>query len=440
MATGIVQNQQRSLNAVSANDICGDPMPLPHPGTQIQLSYPCKAPIEDILKESGHRFDRIEKRRVLASEEVPENSFILGDNLFALKNLVHEQKRATLIYLDPPYATGFDFQSRDLVHSYDDKMDQATWIEFMRRRLILMRECMADNGSIYLHIGHQMVGQTKVLMDEIFGVKNFRNLITRRKCSSKNFTRNQFANLNDYILFYSKSKRYKWNQPGIDPERAWIEREYPKIDQFGRRFKLVPLHAPGTRNGETGRPWRGRLPPPGKHWQYVPSRLDKLESQGDIHWSRNGNPRRKVYWASDKQVALTDYWDKYRDAHHQSIKITGYPTEKNFDMIQVIVQASSEPDDLVIDPFCGSGTTLHAARDLGRRYIGIDASVSAAKATVRRLRHGIEPMGDYVNTDGKSTQSFAFEEESLREAPCEFVVDRGILDVCREEILEISQI
>ena len=98
------------------------------------------------------------------------------------------------------------FKCRELKHAYKDNMGEAEYLEFMRRRLILMRECLEDNGSIYVHIGHQMLAHLKVVMDEIFGANNFRNLITRRKCSSKNFTRNQYANLNDYILFYTKNE------------------------------------------------------------------------------------------------------------------------------------------------------------------------------------------------------------------------------------------
>ncbi|EPO2721303.1 site-specific DNA-methyltransferase, partial [Escherichia coli] len=97
------------------------------------------------------------------------------------------------------------------------------------------------------------------------------------------------------------------------------------------------------------------------------------------HWSKTGNPRRKVYLTDDKSIGYTDYWEEFRDAHHQSILVTGYPTEKNFNMMKLIVGASSNPGDLVIDPFCGSGSTLHAASLLQRKWIGIDESLFAAK-------------------------------------------------------------
>ena len=440
MATGITKREQHSLDAISAHDLHSEPIPLPCEGSSATLSYPSKASFDDIIQHVERHFVQMERSGEVDLNALPEQSFVLSDNYFVLSRLVHENKKATLFYLDPPYGTGFDFHSRKLLHSYKDKMCNVTYLEYMRRRLILMRECLTDDGSIYVHIGHQMLAHLKVLMDEIFGANNFRNLIVRRKCSSKNFTRRQYANLNDYILFYSKGRKYKWTQPGIEPEQSWIEREYPKFDKFGRRFKLVPIHAPGTRHGETGKEWRGVLPPPGKHWQYSPAKLDELDWQGDIHWSRNGNPRRKVYWSAGKKAALTDYWDKYRDAHHQSIKITGYPTEKNLDMLKVIVGASSEPGDLVVDPFCGSGTTLDASRDLSRRYIGVDASFSAARATMHRMRYGLEPMGDYVNGDKSVSRELPFLNDEETHAPCAFVVDASVLDTYREEIEGIASL
>lgn len=441
MATGITKREQHSQDAISALDFYREPKPLPLDDAKVTLSYLNKADYSDIIKPTPRRFLMMDGARAAEVSKLPENTFILNDNFFVLNELIHEDVKVSLYYLDPPYGTGFDFHSRDLEHAYKDSMGPAAYIEFMRRRLILMRETMADYGTIYVHIGHQMLGHLKVVMDEVFGPDNFRNLITRRKCSSKNFTRKQFANINDYILFYSKGKSYKWHQPGIAPEQDWIEKEYPKLDILGRRYKLVPIHAPGTRNGETGQPWRGMQPPPGKHWQYTPAKLDELDHQNDIHWSRNGNPRRKVYWSSDKKRALTDYWHQFRDAHHQSIKITGYPTEKNLEMIKMIVRASSDEGDLVVDPFCGSGTTLHAARDLGRRYLGMDASFSAAKATLHRMRHGLEPMGDYVNKQAKNAKTLPLPfATGPEEQPCGFVVDSHLLDTYPQEIREISKI
>lgn len=159
-----------------------------------------------------------------------------------------------------------------------------------------------------------------------------------------------------------------------------------------------------------------------KHWQMSPEKLEELDSKGEIHWSKTGNPRRKVYLAQDKKLPLTDYWDKFRDAHHQSIKITGYPTEKNFDMLKNIITASTNVGDLVLDPFCGSGTTLHAAQELDRKWLGIDQSFQAIITSIRRLKYGLEPMGDFVNSN--SSEKSKQLELSVQEF--NFIVDNDV--------------
>jgi adenine-specific DNA-methyltransferase len=417
--------------------------PLPTAEASVVFSYPGKLSRDRVLQKVDIPFSIVENSCINSlSDRITSNSIFWADNWYGLHKILSLGEKATLIYLDPPYATGLDFQSRNQEHAYNDSLSNAAYIEFIRRRIILMREILAENGSIYVHIGHQMVGEMKIILDEVFGAKNFRNIITRRKCSSKNFTKHQFLNLHDYILFYSKSNNYTWNQPTEKPDPEWISREYPKVDEKGQ-YKLVPIHAPGVRRGETGGLWRGVPPPSGKHWQYIPSKLDEFDAKGEIHWSKTGNPRRKVYLTDDKGLPLTDYWDKYRDAHHQSILITGYPTEKNFDMMKMLISASSNPGDLVIDPFSGSGTTLHAADVLGRRWIGIDQSLLAIKTTLKRLTLGRNPMGDFVKS--KQTSDL-FEENTLQTTRHEcmntnfnLIVDQDIAKTYSLELKELSE-
>jgi adenine-specific DNA-methyltransferase len=235
-------------------------------------------------------------------------------------------------------------------------------------------------------------------MDEVFGNGNFRNWITRKKCNPKNYTRKAFGNVSDYILFYTKSGSYVWNRPTEkwNTHRPPVEYQYVERDT-GRRYMKVPVHAPGTRNGETGKPWRGVLPPPGKHWQFPPRVLDEMDARGEIYWSPSGNPRRKVYLDRSAGIPVQDIWLEFRDAHNQNIQITGYPTEKNPELLERIIRASSDPDDLVLDCFSGSGTTLAVASRLGRRWGGIDKTPLAIETTLRRFARGLEPMGDFVN-------------------------------------------
>jgi adenine-specific DNA-methyltransferase len=343
------------------------------------------------------------------------NRLYFGDNLGILPALLldYEVKgQVRLIYIDPPFSTQSTFYSRKQLHAYEDVLTGAEYVEFLRKRLVLLRELLAKDGSIYLHLDGKMVFQMKLIMDEVFGAENYRNCITRKKCNPKNYTFKAYGNVADYILFYTKSSRYLWNQP-LEPWTEERAKEYQYVEtETGRKFMKVPIHAPGVRRGETGKPWRGMLPPPGKHWQYPPSKLDEMDARREIFWSASGNPRRKVYLDENPGVGVQDIWMDFRDAHNQNVKITGYPTEKNPDLLRRIIEASSMPGDMVMDCFCGSGTTLAVAHELGRFWIGVDNSPEAIKTTLARFRKGTEPMGDFVASKGKD-QKHADKQPSL---------------------------
>jgi adenine-specific DNA-methyltransferase len=329
------------------------------------------------------------------------NRLYFGDNLPVLAALAKDPAvcgKVRLIYIDPPYATRSVFQSRNQTDAYKDLLEGAHYLEFLRERLILLRELLADDGSIYVHLDDNMAFLAKAVMDEVFGRANFRSWITRKKCNPKNYTRKTYGNVTDFILFYTKSENYVWHRPVISWTEETADKEYQYVEAgTGRRYKKVPVHAPGVRNGATGQPWRGMNPPPGKHWQYAPSTLDEMDARGEIYWSPTGNPRRKIYLDESAGVAVQDLWLDFRDAHNQNIAISGYPTEKNPGLLARIIEASSNKGDLVLDCFSGSGTTLNAASHLGRHWIGVDNSREAIAATLRRFGKGLELMGDFVN-------------------------------------------
>lgn len=364
-------------------------------GTEVLLAYPGKANERDVLAGPSVHTTAIGETAPGAEAKA---HLYFGDNLPLLRGLLASYaNRVKLVYIDPPYASSGSYSTRSLDHAYDDTLHGSEYIEFLRQRLIVIRELLAPDGSIYLHLDDNMAFPMKLVMDEVFGQSNFRNFIVRKKCNPKNYTRNQFGNIADYILFYSKTSAYAFTRQF----HAWQEdaaaREFTYSDQDGRRYKRVPLHAPGIRNGETGKPWRGVPPPPGKHWQYVPDTLEAMDRRGEIHWSKNGNPRRKIFLDNSAGIALQDIWLDVKDPHNQNIKVTGYPTEKNFALLERIILASSSPGDLVLDAFAGSGTTLDAALKHGRRCIGMDESPVALQAMLHRFVNGSAPMGDFVN-------------------------------------------
>jgi adenine-specific DNA-methyltransferase len=372
--------------------------------TDVHLAYEGKKSREEILNTLPAVCRQLWPER---QDQTARNQLYYGDNLSVLAALARNpavRGKVRLIYIDPPYATRSVFQSRNQNDAYTDLREGAHYLEFLRERLVFLREILADDGSIYVHLDDNMAFLIKALMDEVFGRANFRNWITRKKCNPKNYTRKVFGNIADFILFYTKGENYVWHRP-VAP---WTEEKAAKEYQYfeagtGRPYKKVPVHAPGVRNGETGQLWRGKPPPPGKHWQYPPRVLDQMDARGEIYWSPTGNPRRKIFLDQSEGIPVQDIWLEFRDAHNQNIAVSGYPTEKNPELLARIIEASSNAGDLVLDCFSGSGTTLCVASHLGRSWIGMDNSREAVSATLRRFSQGLEPMGDFVT--GRDTSA-----------------------------------
>ena len=375
----------------------------------VELSYLGKKSAASILNHIGHIGFNCMRRSSSG------NRLFFGNNLDGLRELLADPSirgKIILVYIDPPFATKGIFLSRKQHKAYEDDLRGAKYVENLRERLILIRELLSFSGSIYLHLDETMIFEMKLVMDEVFGFSNYRNLIVRKKCNPKNYTRKAYGNIADFILFYSKGDQYVWNRP-VEPLSEQSAKEYHYTEpKTGRRFMKVPVHAPGTRNGATGRRWRGKLPPPGKHWQYTPQTLDEMDARSEIFWSKNENPRRKVYLDNHSGVGIQDIWLDFKDAHNQNIKITGYPTEKNPYLLKRIVQASSNPGDLVLDCYAGSGTTLTVADEMQRQWIGMDSSPEAISTILKRFERGLLPMGNYVKAKNSKANQ-AFDQPSL---------------------------
>lgn len=323
------------------------------------------------------------------------NKLIHGDNLIVLKKLITTYGLAGkvhLIYNDPPFSTNNTFiisedRAATISNSkgniaYRDNLKGKDFLEFLRERLILLKMLLASNGSIYLHTDYKIGHYVKIIMDEVFGIENFRNDITRIKCNPKNFERKGYSNIKDMILFYSVSDDIIWNEPIVPFKQEDQEKLFPKIDKNGRHYTTIPLHAPGeTQNGKTSFPWKGLSPPRGRHWRSEPEVLEKLDQEGLIEWSSTGNPRRKIYFDEREGKRLQDIWN-FKDPQYPT-----YPTEKNYDLLSMIIKTSSNEGNIVLDCFSGSGTTLKAAQENNRNWIGIDQSEEAIKSTIKKLNN-----------------------------------------------------
>ena len=352
------------------------------------ITYDNKKSEKDILEKTS----RVDLKTI--SGKGAKNKLIHADNLSSLKTLLDDYSgKVDLIYIDPPFATNGHFKigaerantissSSDDQIAYSDTLLGADFLEFLRERLIFLRELMSKRGSIYLHIDYKIGHYVKLIMDEVFGIKNFRNDITRVKCNPKNFQRKAYGNTKDLILFYSKAENPTWNDPKSPYSDDDVERLFKKTDQDNRKYTTIPLHAPGeTVNGNTGKEWRGVMPPKGRHWRSDPTILEEWEKQGLVEWSSNGVPRKKIFVDERDGKKMQDIWE-FKDPQYPD-----YPTEKNLDLLKFIVGASSNEGDLVLDCFCGSGTTLVAAQELNRNWIGIDKSEPAIKVVQKKLNN-----------------------------------------------------
>lgn len=332
-----------------------------------------------------------------------KSKLIKGDNLRIMRYLIEQtnlKEKIDLVYIDPPFSTKNIFRmskqkantiSRSNSDSiaYADSLIGSEYLEFLRERLILIKKLLSKNGSIYIHIDFKIGHYVKIIMDEVFGRENFINDITRIKCNPKNFKRKAYSNIKDLILFYSKTNEYIWHEPKKELSEEEIERLFKKIDKNGRRYTTIPVHAPGeTVNGATGQMWRGIFPPKGRHWSSNPSVLEELDKEGLIEWSKNNVPRKIIYADEKDGKRVQDIWE-FKDPQYPK-----YPTEKNLDLLKLIINTSSNKNSIVLDCFCGSGTTLKAAQDLGRTWIGIDKSDEAIKASIEKLSKKQKKSGE----------------------------------------------
>lgn len=314
-----------------------------------------------------------------------ENLLIFDDNLNAMRFLLQSDKiqkdyknSVDLIYIDPPFATNNTFRMGSTISAslsanvaYSDKFSLDSYLEFLYYRLVLMREMLSEKGSIYVHTDSKVGHYVKILLDEVFGRECFINDITRVKCNPKNFAKKGYGNIKDNILFYAKSAEFIWNDINERVSEGDLAKRFNKRDERGA-YTTIPLHAPGeVLNGQSGQEWRGLKPPKGRHWRCTLSELDRLQSEGLIEWSKNGNPRKKIYANDYKSKKIQDIWE-FKDAQ----KVC-YPTQKNTALLRQIILMSSNADSLVMDCFCGSGGFLREAFSLGRRFIGMDSSAEA---------------------------------------------------------------
>ena len=341
------------------------------------------------------------------------NRLIWGDKKYILPSLLPEfAGRVNLIYIDPPFNTAADFsytaaipdnpeteedESRTFLKEpslIEQKAYRDTWgkgldsyLEWFAEAAILLRELMAEDASIYVHLDWHIGHYAKALLDEVFGYENFRNEIVWKRSGIATNVATQWRNSHDIILLYGKSETNIFNvQYGAYTESS--QRHFKKQDAIGT-YRTVPLMASGRTAGVSGKPWKGiavaKRGKSGMHWLKSPDELDRLESEGKIYWNSEGIPELKYYLAEAKGVYVSDFWDDIKVINSMAKEYVGYQTQKPEALVERIVRASSRDNDLVLDCFCGSGTSAVVAERLNRRWIACDLGRFAIHTTRKRL-------------------------------------------------------
>ncbi len=317
-----------------------------------------------------------------------KNLIVQGDNLQFLKTCYRNvdplikgkvKGKVKLICIDPPFATKSEFSGSEGERSYADKVDTAEFIEALRERLIYQRELLADDGSIYVHLDQKMNHYVKIMMDEIFDKDHFRNEIVWRRGPQKSHGLGYGRNA-DKILFYTRGNDYCWNK-----QVGELSDEYLKSFKEDDKGKYVttPLHS--GKPAKNVPAWRGIIPPSGRGWAYKIEMLEEFDRQGIVEWSKSGIPRLKRYLDDIEGAAIQELWVDIKPLLTKTTEHTSYPTQKPEALLERIIRASSNPGDLVMDIFGGSGTTAAVAEKLGRRWITCDFGKHAIYTMQKRL-------------------------------------------------------
>ena len=359
------------------------------------------------------------------------NMLIFGDNLLALKALYKDQQgedrfrtknRIKLIYIDPPFATRQDFM-KDREKAYRDKVIGAQFIEFLRRRLILMREIMADDGSIYVHLDWKKCHYIKAVLDEVFGEENFQNEIVWERTNAHNMPTKTYVRSQDTIFFYTRSENFTFHLQHVPYGAAQLSRY--RADENGRMYTGRDLTF-STVNPSRQEEWRGTKPPPNRSWGQSFEERERLWAEGLILTKRDGTPRLdgyKVYLDELPGKSVTTIWNDVNRIGNTSYERENYPTQKPEVLLERIVTASSNEGDIILDAFIGSGTTSVVTEKLGRRWIGMDCGKLAIYTTQKRMLHLTSQIGS-----SKSDASREHERTSDFEAHSKSA-SRGLLMV-----------
>jgi site-specific DNA-methyltransferase (adenine-specific) len=371
------------------------------------------------------------------------NTLYYGDNLAILREYIATES-VDLCYLDPPFNSNRSYnvlfkqesghESEAQIEAFNDTWhwnqhtesvyydllrgrpavsamigamkefigpsQMMAYLVMMAVRLVELHRVLKPTGSLYLHCDPTASHYLRVIMDTIFGVSNNRNEIIWQRTSAHANVVSKFGAVHDTILFYSVSDTYTWNTQYKPYDTEYLETFFDQVDEQGRSYARRDLTA-SMQRASSGQlyEWHGLRPPPSRCWAMTKDRMDALEAAGRIHWPKKegGMPRLKLYPEDLPGSPIQDIWADIKTMHNLSSERLGYPTQKPVALLERIVAASSNPGDVVLDPFCGCGTSIAAAEKLERKWIGIDITHLSIALQKYRLKNafGLEPGKDY---------------------------------------------
>jgi site-specific DNA-methyltransferase (adenine-specific) len=359
---------------------------------------------------------------------LPENTLYYGDNLEILKRYISDES-VDLVYLDPPFKSNQNYnvlfkekngaQAASQIRAFEDTWtwssddeevyadlvtkgdkvadclkafrtflgpcDMLAYLVMMAPRLVELRRVMKSTASIYLHCDPAASHYLKMMMDAVFRPENFLNEIVWQRTNAHNMPTKAYVRANDSILFYSKTGAYVFNEQYTEYGPEQMKRFKP--DENGKLYKAENLTF-SSPNPNRQFEWRGSKPPANRSWGASLEQLEKWYADGRILLKKDGTPRLdglKIYLDETKGKPLTSNWTDIPRISNTAAERLGYPTQKPEALLERIIKASSNEGDLVLDPFCGCGTTIAAAQKLSRRWIGIDITHLAITLMKKRL-------------------------------------------------------
>lgn len=358
------------------------------------------------------------------------NVLFNGDNLKVLREYFDDEC-VDLIYLDPPFNSkrdynvlfrdehGLDAESQvkafvdtwhwdynadglfhylkreaphtiskmiESMHGFIGSNQMMAYLVMMTARLVELHRVLKPTGSLYLHCDSTASHYLKLILDTIFGPENFRNEIVWKRTSAHSDARVRFGDVTDTILFYSKTERATWNPLVVPLALQHVEAKYTLVDEEGRRFTTRDLRSPSPRPNLTY-DYKGYQPHP-NGWSISREKMEQYDKAGRLWFPRDpgGRIRLKLYLDESQGQPLQNLWEDIPPINSQARERLGYPTQKPLALLERIISASSNPGDLVLDPFCGCGTAIAAAQKLGRRWAGIDITYLATNLIKGRIR------------------------------------------------------